>query len=165
MQPLKAYLVEYRTTCRIIDCINFKVLGQILQTKQKSTASLALAKATIELLQLTRHLRIHFSQQAIPFAQDQGLVKQTTAYLTNVLRIRAIALPRLVLHQNRICDCLWSRCGANLPQLLLYHHSGQGRFWLNQCQQFATRFKISHCLLYTSPSPRDRQKSRMPSSA
>ena len=25
--------------------------------------------------------------------------------------------------------------------------------------------KIPHCLLYTSPSPRDRQKSRMPSSA
>ena len=25
--------------------------------------------------------------------------------------------------------------------------------------------KIIHCLLYTSPSPRDRQKSRMPSSA
>ena len=26
-------------------------------------------------------------------------------------------------------------------------------------------YKISNCLLYTSPSPRDRQKSRMPSSA
>ena len=25
--------------------------------------------------------------------------------------------------------------------------------------------ELSHCLLYTSPSPRDRQKSRMPSSA
>ena len=25
--------------------------------------------------------------------------------------------------------------------------------------------KVMHCLLYTSPSPRDRQKSRMPSSA
>ena len=25
--------------------------------------------------------------------------------------------------------------------------------------------QIFHCLLYTSPSPRDRQKSRMPSSA
>ena len=25
--------------------------------------------------------------------------------------------------------------------------------------------KIDNCLLYTSPSPRDRQKSRMPSSA
>ena len=30
-------------------------------------------------------------------------------------------------------------------------------------KQNAERFKI--CLLYTSPSPRDRQKSRMPSSA
>ena len=25
--------------------------------------------------------------------------------------------------------------------------------------------RLTHCLLYTSPSPRDRQKSRMPSSA
>ena len=25
--------------------------------------------------------------------------------------------------------------------------------------------KVSHCLLYTSPSPRDRTRSRMPSSA
>ena len=25
--------------------------------------------------------------------------------------------------------------------------------------------KVKNCLLYTSPSPRDRQKSRMPSSA
>ena len=28
-----------------------------------------------------------------------------------------------------------------------------------------TELQISACLLYTSPSPRDRQKSRMPSSA
>ena len=27
------------------------------------------------------------------------------------------------------------------------------------------RVKVTCCLLYTSPSPRDRQKSRMPSSA
>ena len=31
---------------------------------------------------------------------------------------------------------------------------------------FASELKLTHdCLLYTSPSPRDRQKSRMPSSA
>ena len=30
---------------------------------------------------------------------------------------------------------------------------------------FATADKLNDCLLYTSPSPRDRQKSRMPSSA
>ena len=29
----------------------------------------------------------------------------------------------------------------------------------------ATTILINNCLLYTSPSPRDRQKSRMPSSA
>ena len=28
-----------------------------------------------------------------------------------------------------------------------------------------TVFELANCLLYTSPSPRDRQKSRMPSSA
>ena len=31
--------------------------------------------------------------------------------------------------------------------------------------QFLSNEQYNHCLLYTSPSPRDRQKSRMPSSA
>ena len=31
--------------------------------------------------------------------------------------------------------------------------------------RFFTKPGVSPCLLYTSPSPRDRQKSRMPSSA
>ena len=31
--------------------------------------------------------------------------------------------------------------------------------------QLLQALNISNCLLYTSPSPRDRQKSRMPSSA
>ena len=34
--------------------------------------------------------------------------------------------------------------------------------FLNQCYQIGNK---TLCLLYTSPSPRDRQKSRMPSSA
>ena len=32
-------------------------------------------------------------------------------------------------------------------------------------ERFATQRQYTDCLLYTSPSPRDRQKSRMPSSA
>ena len=40
----------------------------------------------------------------------------------------------------------------------------------NETQQSRTPaerapIQVMHCLLYTSPSPRDRQKSRMPSSA
>ena len=36
---------------------------------------------------------------------------------------------------------------------------------LTEFRRFAHRKHIQSCLLYTSPSPRDRQKSRMPSSA
>ena len=36
---------------------------------------------------------------------------------------------------------------------------------LSQDSKAAGRFTTNACLLYTSPSPRDRQKSRMPSSA
>ena len=39
----------------------------------------------------------------------------------------------------------------------------QQQAYLNNCVDEALRSRI--CLLYTSPSPRDRQKSRMPSSA
>ena len=37
---------------------------------------------------------------------------------------------------------------------------GAGYAW-----EFFYKFQVTDCLLYTSPSPRDRQKSRMPSSA
>ena len=42
---------------------------------------------------------------------------------------------------------------------MLYKHSGDKKYleWMDACYW--------DCLLYTSPSPRDRQKSRMPSSA
>ena len=38
--------------------------------------------------------------------------------------------------------------------------------WVEDLRKFVQpRIKTRTCLLYTSPSPRDRQKSRMPSSA
>ena len=37
--------------------------------------------------------------------------------------------------------------------------------WLRQPEVGRMAAKVATCLLYTSPSPRDRQKSRMPSSA
>ena len=40
----------------------------------------------------------------------------------------------------------------------------QAAHWLGKTDQAAT-WQKEYCLLYTSPSPRDRQKSRMPSSA
>ena len=43
---------------------------------------------------------------------------------------------------------------ASISELMLYVYLGRIVDWMN-----------ATCLLYTSPSPRDRQKSRMPSSA
>ena len=39
------------------------------------------------------------------------------------------------------------------------------RFWEDFVRQYGLDYKIIICLLYTSPSPRDRSVSRMPSSA
>ena len=39
------------------------------------------------------------------------------------------------------------------------------RHFIDQGGQFIDTADMYSCLLYTSPSPRDRQKSRMPSSA
>ena len=36
--------------------------------------------------------------------------------------------------------------------------------WLKHCESFCAKQNIT-CLLYTSPSPRDKRQSRMPSSA
>ena len=52
----------------------------------------------------------------------------------------------------------------------MYISIGEGTGWsasggVFDCIVEATRGLFKDCLLYTSPSPRDRQKSRMPSSA
>ena len=41
----------------------------------------------------------------------------------------------------------------------------QGRILGNLFFEPSTRTRMSFCLLYTSPSPRDKRQSRMPSSA
>ena len=42
----------------------------------------------------------------------------------------------------------------------------RARYLQAECGEDTDLFnRVWHCLLYTSPSPRDRQKSRMPSSA
>ena len=50
---------------------------------------------------------------------------------------------------------------ANLDDLFLRFAVGPGR----QMNINTAPLQAQACLLYTSPSPRDRQKSRMPSSA
>ena len=43
--------------------------------------------------------------------------------------------------------------------------TGRNQVWVADITYIRTQEAFMYCLLYTSPSPRDRQKSRMPSSA
>ena len=45
------------------------------------------------------------------------------------------------------------------------HRFDRSSFTVNAREEGGSQFVSGNCLLYTSPSPRDRQKSRMPSSA
>ena len=55
-------------------------------------------------------------------------------------------------HERNVLDVYWNTKFKNAPIVFTIHGGG-----------FKNGSKA--CLLYTSPSPRDRQKSRMPSSA
>ena len=49
---------------------------------------------------------------------------------------------------------------------IVVNYSGLHAIWLHRLShRLWEREQTKGCLLYTSPSPRDRQKSRMPSSA
>ena len=59
---------------------------------------------------------------------------------------------------------------ASFPLVPYANRIAQGRFAFDGAdhqlpRNFGDHPHSIHCLLYTSPSPRDRQKSRMPSSA
>ena len=58
--------------------------------------------------------------------------------------------------KNTLTQMGYARAAANLAQQGLYD---QARILMLE------KAKLSNCLLYTSPSPRDRTRSRMPSSA
>ena len=49
--------------------------------------------------------------------------------------------------------------------IVLSHAAGIGTYMDDATVRLMMVLKVNSCLLYTSPSPRDRQKSRMPSSA
>ena len=46
-----------------------------------------------------------------------------------------------------------------------YPSAGEREFEMIGSEPYFSELERADCLLYTSPSPRDRQKSRMPSSA
>ena len=90
----------------------------------------------------------------ILWTQDEGSWAQSTDFIIageSVSAVRRNVLPQLEIFANWF-GLSW-RYLANGP----YVQVGRHKYWVFGASK--------SCLLYTSPSPRDRQKSRMPSSA
>ena len=81
------------------------------------------------------------------------LAAQNLATVGVWVHYRGLVMVALLLVGNLFC----MGCPFTLPRTLARRLSGRGRRW--------PRALRNNCLLYTSPSPRDRTRSRMPSSA
>ena len=57
---------------------------------------------------------------------------------------------------HKVVDCQWA-CPAHTPVPAYIRHIANG--------EYSEAYLLNRCLLYTSPSPRDKRQSRMPSSA
>ena len=62
-------------------------------------------------------------------------------------------------------EAYWALQNLALPRLRQFTEFRDTASRCEHRQYFASLAQQESCLLYTSPSPRDRQKSRMPSSA
>ena len=88
--------------------------------------------------------------------------QQKSRYLQNLVKDRIIKLfPSLTKKDIRT-----STTGENGADVKLLTLQARKLFpYSIECKNRSDNKQIYSCLLYTSPSPRDRQKSRMPSSA
>src|SRR5678810_1489367 len=96
---------------------------------------------------------------AIQRFNDSGEESMKTPLLTLCAVIVLVSLavgqtpaPTAPAHEKYVVNKAWAQVPADLP-------------WNAATSSIAPDGKGNVCLLYTSPSPRDRQKSRMPSSA
>ena len=102
------------------------------------------------------------------------------ALMTMVLSTKALASLEIVITEGvdsarpiGVVPFKWKGQGAmpgNISEVIMADLMRSGKFnpvAVNDMPQYpGTADEVSYtCLLYTSPSPRDRQKSRMPSSA
>ena len=97
---------------------------------------------------------------------DRWFLIQLYRWFPSILQVVAIVQPQTLVRWHRAgFRRYWRRKSRSLggrPQIetdlraLIRRMSIENPLWGAPC---------IHCLLYTSPSPRDRQKSRMPSSA
>ena len=79
--------------------------------------------------------------------------------------VSSIATDYFEFEKPSVAHTLFCPCHINMDKVLPIHAADMLR-WMVEQDEEPSKDAIGYtCLLYTSPSPRDRQKSRMPSSA
>ena len=86
-------------------------------------------------------------QQAHKVQQDQRVLQ-----VQQVLMVHKVQQDQQVLQARQVHKVQQVQQAQQVQQVLMAHKVQQAQ-------------RVLHCLLYTSPSPRDRTRSRMPSSA
>ena len=145
-------------------CGRYKVLGWFLAlllsqfccvvvaAKKSGVHSLPVASTTCEYDAFLKQARF------APSVPQQKEVESLFAQLKErQIAIKPTLCRLLALAQS---DQLFSLCKKTA---LFFSHVDNSRIKNSGC--LSSMIRNNNCLLYTSPSPRDRQKSRMPSSA
>ena len=86
----------------------------------------------------------------IPFGKPEKISKHENTRITNISCAKSCSESLHSNSNNQLCSII--NTTKSRPNQVKFYFS-------------TNKFMYSCCLLYTSPSPRDRQKSRMPSSA
>ena len=112
----------------------------ILKRTEKSTTKQSTQKRSVFEVK-DSHKKIYFQNQAL----------ELTKYEYGILKL-LLNKPEQVYSRSQIMNSVWDEPDMSLERTVDTHIK-------------SIRHKLKACLLYTSPSPRDRTRSRMPSSA
>ena len=73
--------------------------------------------------------------------------------------------PRSTLDRSSAASDVYKRQAQAVQETAAFIRAESGQVAPGQVEEKFLNGLVSYCLLYTSPSPRDRTRSRMPSSA
>ena len=92
-------------------------------------------------------------------------IEMKNMFLNQSVTLADLLLMFLYLEVLAMVRVFWNQQSISITLPLLIAITALARFIILQGKEMDPTALVYDCLLYTSPSPRDRQKSRMPSSA
>ena len=166
VESLSAYARQFLEMMQKPDVDQIDGLSPAISIEQKTTSRNP--RSTVgTVTEIYDYLRLLFARVGVPYSPVTGLPIESQTVSQMVDRVMAQAEgTRFFL----LAPMVRGRKGEYRKELAELQKKGfqrvriDGEFYdIADAPTLDKKYK--HCLLYTSPSPRDRQKSRMPSSA